>query len=63
MTKKNILESLKEIKEKVFVLCMQKNTITRDEFEDMTDRIYKKICRLKDEIDESVEKRGKFLII
>ena len=56
MTKKDISESLKEIKEKVFVLCMQKNTITRDEFESMTDKIYKKVCRLKDQIDEIIEK-------
>ena len=53
MTKKSISNFLNEIKEKVFVLRMQKNTITKEEFEDLTEKIYKKVCRLKDEIDET----------
>lgn len=56
MTKKDILTDLKEIQDRTFALCLKKNVITLEEFEDLTDRLYRKICRLKKEIEEGIEK-------
>lgn len=56
MTKKSIADALKDIQDRAYALCLKKNVITKDEYEDLTDRLYRKISNLKDEVDKGVEK-------
>jgi len=57
MTKKEILSSLKELQELVFVVSMQKMTISSpDEFADYIEKISKKVIRLKKDVEETLEK-------
>jgi Ni,Fe-hydrogenase maturation factor len=56
MTKKEILPSLKEIRDKSYELCLKKNVITKEEYEKLTDSLYKKISNLLEDIEKSVEK-------
>lgn len=52
MTRKEITISLKEIQDISCNLRLKKKVITLEEFEKLTDKLYNKITKLKNEIEK-----------